>query len=252
MLFGISIKNKLVYRSDVLFSVVGAVLFIAINILLWQYLYRDDAKMVEYMTSYTILSNMISMVYTRKIGNKIGNKISSGTYVTDLLRPKSFFVMVWQVELAEIVVSLTMKGLPVILVFLPFLDANIVFVNCLFALLAVVMGHLLYLLIYSLIGFSAFILFEVWPITRMMDDTIRLLAGSFIPISIMPRFMQKIAYVLPFRYLYSFPLELLLGSFDKYDLWHNYGTLLIWLCVLVVLNVAMYSAAKYKAVVQGG
>ena len=111
---------------------------------------------------------------------------------------------------------------------------------------------MLYLLIYSLIGFSAFILIEVWPINRLVNDTSRLLAGSFIPLSVMPEFLQKIANVLPFRFLYSFPLELLLGSFDKAKIGENYGILLIWILIFAVLDVAMYSVAKYKAVVQGG
>lgn len=252
MLFTITIKNKLVYRFDVLFSILGSILYIAINIMLWRYLYRDDAMMVDYMTAYTILSNIIAMLYTRSIGNRIGSKIASGAYVTDLLKPKSFFVMAWQTELADIVVSLLLKGLPVMLVFLPFVNVNIAFSNLLFAFMAVVMGHMLYLLIYSLIGFSAFVLIEIGPITRMMNDTIRLLAGSFIPLSIMPGFLQTIAYALPFRFLYSFPLELLLGTIAKENLWSNYGILLIWICGLAVLNVVMYNAAKYKAVVQGG
>ena len=252
LLFTISIKNKLVYRFDVLFSIIGSVMYIAINILLWRYLYREDPNMVAYMTAYTILANIISMIYTQKISGTIGKKISSGDYVTDLLRPKSFFFMEWQVALAEIAVTLLLRGLPIILLFLPILHTNIAIDNLALALIALVLGHVLYLLIYSLIGFSAFILIEVWPINRLVNDTSRLLAGSFIPLSVMPEFLQKIANVLPFRFLYSFPLELLLGSFDKSNLWENYGILLIWILVFAVLDVVMYGVAKYKAVVQGG
>ena len=130
--------------------------------------------------------------------------------------------------------------------------ANIAYDNLALALVALVLGHILYLLMYSLIGFSAFILIEIWPINRLVNDTSRLLAGSFIPLSIMPGFLQDIARVLPFRFLYSFPLELLLGSFDNRNLLQNYGLLLIWICVFAALDIAMYSIAKYKAVVQGG
>ena len=252
MLFTISIKNKLVYRFDVFFSIVGSVLYIALNIMLWRYLYRDDSHMVDYMTAYTILSSIISMVYARDIAGKIGGKISTGDYVVNLLRPKNFFFMEWQFSLAEITVSLILRGIPIILVFLPTLHANIAYDNLALALVALALGHILYLLMYSLIGFSAFILIEIWPINRLVNDTSRLLAGSFIPLSIMPGFLQDIAKVLPFRFLYSFPLELLLGSFDNRNLLQNYGILLIWICVFAALDVAMYSIAKYKAVVQGG
>lgn len=49
--FIISIKNLMVYRWSVLFSIIGSVLFVGINLTLWRFLYRDDLDMVSYMTS---------------------------------------------------------------------------------------------------------------------------------------------------------------------------------------------------------
>jgi ABC-2 type transport system permease protein len=119
-------------------------------------------------------------------------------------------------------------------------------------LLAVVLGHVLFLLIYALLGFSAFILIEIWPFGRLLDDTIRLLAGGFIPLFILPGFLRTVAYALPFRFLYSFPLELLFGTADMDKLAENFALLIFWICVFSVLNFIMYRLALRKAVVQGG
>jgi len=250
--FFITFKNSLVYRWSVLFSVIGSVLFIAINLMLWRFLYRDNPEMVTYMTKYTILSNIIAMFYARGIAYRIGNKVSSGAFVTDLIKPVNIFSMSWQMELAEICSGFLLKGLPVIIVYSPFLFMNSGYNNIPAVLISVILGHILILLIYSLIGFSAFILIEVWPFARLMDDTIRLLAGGFLPLAILPGFIRVAANILPFRFLYSFPLELLLGTADTGKILNNFAVLIIWIGVFILMNTAMYRLALRKAVVQGG
>jgi len=242
----------MVYRWSVLFSIVGSVLYIAISLMLWRFLYQDRPEMISYMTKYTIMSNIIAMFYTRGIAYSIGGKVSSGAFVTDLIRPINIFTMSWQMELAGICSSFLLRGLPVILVYSPFLIMNAGYYNIPAVLFAVALGHILFLLIYSLLGFSAFILIEIWPFGRLLDDTIRLLAGGFIPLAILPGFLRITANALPFRFLYSFPLELLFDTADMSKLFENFALLIVWICVFAVLNVMMYRLALRKAVVQGG
>jgi ABC-2 type transport system permease protein len=242
----------MVYRWSVLFSIAGSVLYIAISLMLWRFLYRDTPDMVSYMTKYTIVSNIIGMFYTRGIAGRIGGKVSDGSFVTDLIRPINIFSMSWQMELAGICSNFLLRGLPVILVYSPFLIMNAGYYNFPAVILAIVLGHVLFLLIYALLGFSAFILIEIWPFGRLLDDTIRLLAGGFIPLAILPGFIRTVAYVLPFRFLYSFPLELLFRTADMSVLVENFAILAVWICVFAVLNICMYRLALRKAVVQGG
>ena len=250
--FKISVKNSMVYRWSVLFSILGSILYISISLMLWRFLYHDTPDMVSYMTKYTIVSNIIGMFYARGIAGRIGGKVSSGTFVTDLIRPINFFSMSWQMELADICTNFLLRGLPVILIFSPFLITNTGYYNIPAVLLAIILGHILFLLTYSLLGFSAFILIEIWPFGRLLDDTIRLLAGGFIPLAILPGFIRTIANALPFRFLYSFPLELLFGTADMSVLIENFAILTVWICVFAALNIVMYRFALRKAVVQGG
>ena len=242
----------MVYRWSVLFSIIGSVIYIAINLMLWRFLYRDASDMVSYMTKYTIVSNIIGMFYTGGIGMTIGEKVKSGAFVTDLIRPINIFTMSWQIELAGICSNFLLSGLPVILVYSPLLMMNAGYYNIPAVLLAVVLGHILFLLIYSLLGFSAYLLIEISPFDRLLDDTIRLLAGGFIPLAILPGFIRTIAHALPFRFLYSFPLELLLGTADMDILFENFTILLFWIFVFALLNFVMYRLALRKAVVLGG
>jgi ABC-2 type transport system permease protein len=220
--------------------------------MLWRFLYRNDADMISYMTKYTIVSNIVAMFYARGIAGRIGDKVATGAFVTDLIRPINLFTMSWQMELAGICAKLLMRGLPVIIVYLPLLITNAGYYNIPAVLLAITLGQILFLLMYSLLGVSAFILIEIWPFGRLLDDTIRLLGGGFIPLAILPAFLGSIAYALPFRFLYSFPLELLFNKADMSKVFENFAILFIWIVVFGVLNILMYRQALNKAVVQGG
>lgn len=79
--FAISLKNSMVYRWQIIFSIIGSVFFIAINILLWRFLYSGNDAMVTYMTQYTIVSNMIAMFYIKGISGRIGDKVATGAII---------------------------------------------------------------------------------------------------------------------------------------------------------------------------
>ena len=250
--FRVSFKNSFVYRWPVVFSIAGSILYIAICLVLWGFLFKDDPGMVSYMTRYTIFSNIVTMCYARGIHHRIGGKVASGGFVTDLIRPVNLFTMSWEMELSDICANFITRGFPVALVYLPALLDDPGYHNVPLAIIAVALGHILFLLVYSLLGFSAFILIEVWPFGRLLDDTIRLLAGGFIPIALLPPFLGAIARALPFRFLYSFPLELLLGSADAGRIAENFLLSVFWIAAFAAANLLMYRAALRKAVVQGG
>ena len=45
----IELKGKLIYKSNILFTMFAALASILVQIALWQYLYRDDAAMMGYI-----------------------------------------------------------------------------------------------------------------------------------------------------------------------------------------------------------
>jgi ABC-2 type transport system permease protein len=236
----------MIYRKGVFFSFFGSVVFIVINLLLWRVLFKNDAASQSYMTKYVIISNIISIFHCRKITEFIGRKISSRDFAADLAMPVSFFAMSWQIELAKICARFILCGVPIILVFLPFLRFGPYF-NIGFVLLSIIMGHALSVLLYSLIGFSAFIVPDVWPLRHLMDDTIRLLAGGLIPLALLPPPILGIARALPFRFLYSFPLEMLLAPAGRGMIAEGYAILSLWIAVLAAMNILLSRVAFRNA-----
>jgi ABC-2 type transport system permease protein len=105
------------------------------------------------------------------------------------------------------------------------------------------MGHVFSVLLYSLIGFSAFILVDVRPFRHLLDDTIKFIGGAFIPIAILPAPIREIASVLPFRFLYSFQLEMLLAPADKARVAEGFVISLLWISLLAITNISLFGIA---------
>ena len=248
----ITFKNTLAYRWNVFFSLLGSITVIAVNLLLWQFLYRDDPAMVSYMVKYVVLANFITLFYSQDMCWVLGDKVRDGSFATDLIKPVNIFFMSWQVVLGEMLSNFVVRGIPTILVYVGFLIANPGYHNIVWALLAVVLGHILYLLMYSLVGFATFVVIESWTFWRLLTETIKLFAGAFVPLAIMPGWLHSVAMALPFRFLFSFPLELLLGTADMSQLPANFLTMLLWIAAFSVFNILAYKGALRKTVIQGG
>jgi ABC-2 type transport system permease protein len=226
-----SFKNSFVYRSSVIFNIIGSVCWILISIALWTFVYQHNPDKISYMISYVILSNIIGMFYTNGMSSAIAGKVTSGAFAIDLIRPVNFISTQYFQLLGRTCSSLIMRGMPIIIIFMPLLSRNAGFnspIYILCAVISVVLGHFLYIIIYSLIGFMAFTFLEIWPFNRLMDDTIRFLSGSFIPLALFPGWLGTLANLLPFRFMYSFPLQLLIGDVSTDSIISNFIILIIW------------------------
>ena len=253
--FWISFKNAFVYRVQVIFGIISAFLIVWTTIALWNYVYIHNGDMQENMVIYTILANIIGLCYSNIISNQIAEKVYKGSFAIDLLRPVNFIRINFQQAFGTMMANIIIKGMP--LSFMLFLlygrymfRIKIKYLGISFLVIACAI--ILYMEIYAIIGFMAFRLYEIWPINRLMNDTIRLFSGAFIPLQLFPGVLRNIAHVLPFRYLYSFPIELLLYGNTKVSMIRDISNMLIWVIICGVLLGFVYKAAIKKSVVQGG
>ncbi len=62
-----------------------------------------------------------------------------------------------------------------------------------------------------------------------------LFGGGVAPLELLPEPLRSIAYVLPFRFMMSFPIEIMLGRVSANDLLFGFGSVAGWIVVLFVL-----------------
>lgn len=253
--FKIAIKNRLIYKNTIFFSVTGSIVNILIKVALWRYLYQGQSGMIEYMVLYSIISSIIEMFYNNTIANKIGNRIIDGSIVTDMLKPINFVKAYYMQCVGEIFVMILLKGIPIVLFFAPVivrLRRNIILTQLGGAVLALIMGHCLYMLLFIVVGLLAVLLTEIWTIRRILNDVILFLSGAVIPLALFPEAIANINSFLPFRFMFSFPLELLLQEVERQKAIMNFGILIIWLLVISSLVILLYHRVIRKVIINGG
>jgi ABC-2 type transport system permease protein len=250
--FLMSFKNAFVYRSSVIFSILGSVFWVLVQIALWSFIYQGEPEMITYMTAYVIVANIVGMFYSRDMMTMIGGKVASGNFAYDLIRPVNIITMSYRTLLGSLTSGLILRALPQVLIFLPVLIKSVALSNILPSLAAILIGHFLYIILYALLGFLAFIVIEIWPFRRLLDDTIRFVSGSVVPLALFPTWLQRLSDFLPFKYLYDFPLRLLLNQLEGSDVIKGLLISAAWTAALGILLLLSYRSAVNKCTVQGG
>jgi ABC-2 type transport system permease protein len=84
----------------------------------------------------------------------------------------------------------------------------------------------------------------------LQDTLVFLLAGVVAPVELLPGFMQKLAVILPFRYMVGFPVEVLMGQLDSAALLTGFVVQTSWLFVSIILFLVIWRAGlrQYSAV----
>jgi len=233
-------------------SILGSVFSILAQMAVWYFIFHNDPNMIRYMTSYVIVAQIISILLNNNISNLIGDKVTTGSFVVDLLKPLNptfaFFSNSFGMTLAQ----LLNRGLLLIIVFGAFLHFSPGVEKVLYFIITCVLGYIIANLIYFIIGYLSFIVFEVWPYVRLINDTVRLLAGGVIPLAFFPAWLASGTKLLPFQYLYSFPIRILLENIPTSEIYTNYAIMMVWIILLSSLLVLTYRSVIKHCVIQGG
>lgn len=249
----IAFKSNFAYRSSVLMGFLGSIFSIIVQIAIWQYVFRKDTAMSLYMTAYVVLSQFIRIMHKNDISSKIGYNVASGNFVIDLIKPVDTNMTYWSMSMGTMLADIFTMGLPILLIF------SFAFVYIKFSLTKVVaflticiMNCILLRLMYILIGYLAFIVIEIWPFSRMLEDTIRFFSGAIIPIAFFPDWLKFISEVLPFHLIYSFPIRIILEELPVHELVSNILLIGLWCFAFFSMLFLVYKRAIWHSVVQGG
>lgn len=78
------------------------------------------------------------------------------------------------------------------------------------------------------------------------------LAGTFVPIFLMPDGLEQVARMLPFAAMIQLPVEIFLGKHSGLDLARLYSLQALWMLVLLALGRLVLARAVRRVVVHGG
>lgn len=254
-----AIKSDLAYRFEFFSAILGTLLTTLLLYLLWRAVYQSAASIelsYQSLITYVVLGQAFSFgrLGQRRMIMRIGSNIRSGNVALDLVRPTDYQLFHFSNTIAAYITETLMVSLPAyVLAFLFFgIDPP--------ASWAAAAGFVVslagaFLLVFSLdffIGLMAFWTVSVWGLAYAKMAVVDVLAGTIVPLSLFPGWLERVAMALPFRGIAYVPLSIYTGAIRGADIWTSILGQFAWGLVLVLLTRLIWLRARRRLVVQGG
>jgi ABC-2 type transport system permease protein len=102
------------------------------------------------------------------------------------------------------------------------------------------------------VALAAFWLTRTQAVTQAYLLLLLFLGGQAAPVSLLPDWIQTVAWWSPFRWILAFPAELVLGRLTAAEIWIGLGMQLLWAVVSVLLLGLSWRAAVQRYTAVGG
>lgn len=223
LIFRNTLQEFFVYRlSFILWRFRSLISFLAI-LFFWSAIYRDNSSFLGYQKSQMYLyivgvAFLRGLVFSTRAGD-LASMIREGELSRVLLQPISVFKIFLSRDLADKLLNFSFALIEIFLVIKIF-NLPIMFPTNILSVVSVVflipIGFFLYFFLNMIISLTAFWTDDIWAVRWIfMAVFLEFFSGSFFPIDVLPKTIQKIIYFTPFPYLIYFPLKIWLGQISS-------------------------------------
>ena len=250
-------KNQIQDKSNLFLDMFNMFSRCFIVFLLYGYVFNlkgGQINGVDYKTNmYSMFIYFCIMTLNlRKIDQHIMEDVKSGSVELFMNKPISYLSIAFYKVIGQGLYSfliISFVGTLIMILTLGVPDLNLAIFIPTF-ILTFILGQILSLMMYGIIGLMAFFIQDNRPIHWIVDKFIMILGGSYLPISMFPKYMKIAAYASPFG-------AINFATSSVYSSWNNeflirIGMQIIWVLVFLVLLSFVYKKAKEKTMINGG
>ena len=206
----------------------------------------------DFVTYYMTLL-IVDQITSNIVIHTFAYKVQDGTLSGELVRP--IHPMLTNALINNIAFKvLTIMGFIPIWIILFFLYkpdySSVTLTGVLLAIPALIMGFFVGFLLTASITSLAFWTTRVYSIHEFYYALILLFSGQFVPLTLMPKFVQDVAQFLPFQLSIYYPIQLILGILSTAQIIQGYLVGVIWLIAAIVIFNMMWrnGVKRYSAV----
>lgn len=260
--FKLRFITNLQYRSAALAGIATQLFFGMIYILVYLAFYesasgREPMEMGQLVSYLWLNQTFFSLVYMFYKDKEIYNLIRNGNVSYELTRPKSLYFMWYFKIMAQRLSDVTLRSIPIIIIaaLLPKpynLGTPLSIFSFILFLLALIIGTFLMTAIITLYHILTLKTLNEQGIVNIFMAISDLFSGGVVPIPFFPLFLQKIANILPFRYVSDLSFRLYSGNIGIKEGLYGVIVQLIWLLIIILLGNYLLMKNLKKIVVQGG
>ncbi len=260
--FKMRLINGLQYRTAALAGMATQFFWGFMFIMIYEAFYQNGAvnqpislkQLIDYIWLQQAFLVFI-MLWFRD--GEIFNLITSGNIAYELCRPCGIYGFWYAKLIAQRISGAFLRCLPILIIaFLlpepyglsipPSIAAGVLFATTL------ALGLLVLIAISMYIYISVFITMSPVGSLLMIGVLGEFFAGMIIPIPLMPQWLQRVAYILPFRLASDLPFRVYSGNIPIKEGIMSIFIQIVWLAVLVFSGRVLLGKALKRVVVQGG
>jgi ABC-2 type transport system permease protein len=229
------------YRANLLMYLLYWLVSPVIYLAVWTAIATQQGSVngltANYFVTYYLLMLPIDILTSEITIHLLAYKIQDGTLSGELLRP------VHPILTNTLVNNLAFKALTFIVLVPIWLGLCLLFSpnfsgvtaqNLLLAVPAIVLGFALSFLLGAIITCIAFWTTRVYSLNEFYMGLVVLFSGQFVPLELMPGWIQQVAQYLPFQLMKYGPVQLILGQLTPEQIGRNFLLGLGWLAIMLL------------------
>jgi len=256
-----ALQMSMAYRFNTCLQLVSQTINMFILITIWRALYNGTgvtasnmgAITLQEMTTYSIISSGIYIFINNDIVITMGQKLKTGEIATDLIKPINLKAALFCKTLGEKVYQILFQLIPLMGMAAIFVGIPVPgWQTLLLFFITLINGMILYFSMTYIIGLIGFWYLSIWHLRQFLDDVLRLLSGSFIPLWFFPTALIDVSSFLPFRLIFFTPISIYLEKISGMEAGGLILQQLLWIIVLWVVEKILWRKGIRKLVIQGG
>ena len=261
--FKLRIITNLQYRAAALAGISTQLFFGFVYIMVYLALYESNKGVTPPMNLSNIVSYLwlqqafFALTYPYVKDHELLDMIKNGNLAYELIRPQNFYFKFFIKLISNRMVASFLRSIPILVIgfILPepyklsvpsSISSFIIFI------IALLLACLLVTSLSMIMHLLTMYFLDSRGISSAYNVLTDLFMGGIVPLPFFPKFLQNIAYKLPFKYISDFPYRIYSGdisvSIGKTMLLGSF----IWIIIIIVIGLILSKHALKKAVIQGG
>lgn len=258
--FKLRFNIALQYRISAIGGMFTQFFWAIMQILIYQAFYKvtiSENISLEQLISYVWLKQAFYTIISGSTDIEIKTMIETGNIVYDLCRPTNIYWMWFFKTLANKMAGSFLKCIPIIIVasILPAglsLKAPAGIAEFILFLITLFFAICLMSAIVNIFYISLLYIMSSKGTNSIFYAIIEFFGGTFVPIALMPRFWQKLCYMLPISLACDLPFRIYSGNISIYNAMPYIAMQIVWLVLLAGTGTLITNKKIKKIVIQGG
>lgn len=249
----VTFKSQIVYRFDVMISIVLSILRIVLAFVMWSVLFKGKNYIAGFtfnmmITYYIAVSFFSKLDKSDSIVWQLSSEIREGQfskYLVKPVNPLAYFICQSLSKTAFILIIDAVVTSIFGIVFNKYIAISLNMEALLCALLISFLGLMFLVLMNYFIGILSFKFVDIGALNMIKNTVFELVTGTFIPLILFPAWIQNGMKLLPFYYVYYYPAMLVIkGKMEMLPL--AFAVLITWNLLLLGVISRTYRTLRKK------